>query len=674
MIIDNADDNHIFASNPPLASLLPRSPNGSILLTSRNSGLAEILVGSRNLFNVPPMETRDAIHLLREKLVGEHTETDILAVVAALNNIPLAITQTAAFINRRAPRLTISGYLNRFNQDDKTKADLLKTGFHDPRRGDAASSSVLTTWIATLEQIRRDRQSAVDLLAFMTLFDSTKIPDSAIRMDDTHSLDDDLEFLRGYGLVEFTEREVQMQSLVQFCVRSWLSSSDMQTPSFKAKFVRFLSTEYPEPVLDIRLECEKWEPQVKALAKACPDGKGDKANWAVLMVKVATFWRLEGRYDESEGILRRLVTMNLENSTMADVYDGLSRILVATGKDKEAESTVLTGLAMAREALGERSVQTMRLWETYANALRVLTRYQEAEAIFQAVLRLSQEVLGSRHFYTQVISVSYVYALCDVGKYDQAETMCHEVLATLGDGVGTQSDMISALLGLAHVLVQQSKPAEAYETSLKAVNKCKELCANDHEFMAWVWIHHGSSITASGWLEQAETNYRNTMTTSQNKSGMDHRTTWQAARGLAGVLVSQENNVEAETVLRKLQLVYSRTIGIESPVALSDAGVLARVQLDLYKAEEAAKNYRRILGPYEAMYGVEHEYTLNVVWGLAAALRGTEQYVEAAELFGRARRGFAKIYGKQDDKVAQIKAEYKSIPRSYQKWGQISIY
>lgn len=44
----------------------------------------------------------------------------------ALDYIPLAITQAAAYINRRAPRITISGYLKEFHKNDKKKANLLE--------------------------------------------------------------------------------------------------------------------------------------------------------------------------------------------------------------------------------------------------------------------------------------------------------------------------------------------------------------------------------------------------------------------------------------------------------------------------------------------------------------------------------------------------------------------
>ncbi|XTI90760.1 hypothetical protein V2W45_1411366 [Cenococcum geophilum] len=109
MIIDNADDLGVFSrpserrkgrkddgsSNAAAALLefLPQSPNGSILITSRSRDVAFRLTGSyADIIRVYPMDQARALALLRNKLKGSLKQDDAVALVEALNYMPLAIT------------------------------------------------------------------------------------------------------------------------------------------------------------------------------------------------------------------------------------------------------------------------------------------------------------------------------------------------------------------------------------------------------------------------------------------------------------------------------------------------------------------------------------------------------------------------------------------------------
>src|SRR5205085_3849922 len=94
----------------PLESFLPQTPNGSILVTSRNSTAAMNLVGVYyNVIRVEPMNEGDALALLKTRVpFDEPFESEAKALVQALECIPLAITHAAAYIRMREPRVTIS--------------------------------------------------------------------------------------------------------------------------------------------------------------------------------------------------------------------------------------------------------------------------------------------------------------------------------------------------------------------------------------------------------------------------------------------------------------------------------------------------------------------------------------------------------------------------------------
>lgn len=97
----------------PLVSFLPQTPNGRILVTSRNLLAGKTLVRMQhNIIRVEPMNEKDAMKLLQTRIpFGGSTELEARALVRALECIPLAITQAAAYTRVREPRIMVSTYL-----------------------------------------------------------------------------------------------------------------------------------------------------------------------------------------------------------------------------------------------------------------------------------------------------------------------------------------------------------------------------------------------------------------------------------------------------------------------------------------------------------------------------------------------------------------------------------
>ncbi|QPC57801.1 hypothetical protein HYE67_000032 [Fusarium culmorum] len=240
MILDNADDVNLFypihisgakaatglanentiarTDQQPLAAYLPKCRNGTILVTSRSMDAAERLTGSHKaIHRVSTMDDAQGFQLFRNKLDGDFDKHAAADLLRALDYIPLAITQAAAYINRRAPRISIKSYLDTFRESDKKKGSLLNRDAGDLRRYETVSNSVVTTWQVTFEQIRHERPSAAKLLSFMSFFNPQGIPefvlydynadptDEADRDVVRDSFEDDLDILRGYSLVSVTE-------------------------------------------------------------------------------------------------------------------------------------------------------------------------------------------------------------------------------------------------------------------------------------------------------------------------------------------------------------------------------------------------------------------------------------------------------------------------------------
>jgi nucleoside phosphorylase/tetratricopeptide (TPR) repeat protein len=183
VLLDNFDDSSILsAEDPHLSALLPQASNGFTVITSRALKAAEQLTGSaNNIFSLVSMNEEEAFALLSTKLKRGCEREEGQELVQLLDHMPLAISQAAAYINHRDPRVSVRQYIREFQTSDERKKVLLNWEFDDLRRSHDASNSVLGTWIVTFDQILRDRPSAIDLLSFMIYFQPQSIPQWVLR-------------------------------------------------------------------------------------------------------------------------------------------------------------------------------------------------------------------------------------------------------------------------------------------------------------------------------------------------------------------------------------------------------------------------------------------------------------------------------------------------------------
>ncbi|OQE13471.1 hypothetical protein PENFLA_c047G10774 [Penicillium flavigenum] len=130
-ILDNADDHKFLCSllvaregpsareppnapTKPLLEYIPRSQHGSLIITSRSREVALKMVKHRDLVEVNPMETSEALELLQKMLDQSERSQDSQKLVEELEFMPLAIVQAASYIRDRAPLTSVPQYLMTF--------------------------------------------------------------------------------------------------------------------------------------------------------------------------------------------------------------------------------------------------------------------------------------------------------------------------------------------------------------------------------------------------------------------------------------------------------------------------------------------------------------------------------------------------------------------------------
>ncbi|GAM43552.1 hypothetical protein TCE0_051r18458 [Talaromyces pinophilus] len=175
-----------------LVTFLPQVAHGSVLVTSRNGLAARNLVGTDGLvIHVQPMNEAESLALLRARIAASQSPAeDESALVQALEYIPLAIIQAAAYIANRSPLITVSAYLRLFHESESKRIRLLQNEDSvDLRRDPSIRYAVIATWQLSFEEIQRWRPAATDLLAQMSMFDRQGIPEELMRDEGQDLLD-----------------------------------------------------------------------------------------------------------------------------------------------------------------------------------------------------------------------------------------------------------------------------------------------------------------------------------------------------------------------------------------------------------------------------------------------------------------------------------------------------
>ncbi|KAF2186324.1 TPR-like protein [Zopfia rhizophila CBS 207.26] len=633
MIIDNADDLGVFScpsdrrkgckddvSGNAAATLLeslPQSPNGSILITSRSRDVAFRLTGSyADIIRVHPMGQAQALALLRNKLECSFEQDDAVALVEALDCMPLAITQAAAYISQRAPRATVSKYLQDLHKGDQERAKLLDMDIGDSRRDGTASNSIIATWQISFEHIRRKRPSATRLLSLMSLFDRQGIPDSLLggryqEGDNASSnFEDDLNTLMSFSLVatDVDGYQFEMHRLVQFSTRKWLELQG-ELEGWKEKYVTLMDGSYPVGRYENWKACQALFPHAQAAVAWRPTDDGALQAWASVLFKASWYAREMGNYDLAKEMGRGALEAK-EATLGAEHQDTLT-------------SVINLGLVLSRQG-----------------------KYEEAEVMHWRALEGYEKVVGPEHPFT-LTSVNNLGSVLErQGKYKEAEVMHRRTLEIKEKVLRPEHpDTLTSVNNLGLVLSRQGKYEEAEVMHWRALEGYEKVVGPEHPFTLTSVSNLGSVLERQGKYEEAEAMHRRALETKEKVLRPEHPDTLTSVSNLGLVSERQGKYEEAEAMHWRALEGYEKVVGSEHPFTLTSVSNLGSVLERQGKYEEAEVMHWRALEGYEKVLGLEHPFTLTSVNNLGSVLERQGKYEEAETMHRRALKGRRNVFG-----------------------------
>ena len=236
MILDNADDAEIMygSTSLRLASYLPKSDQGSILLTTRFQKVGASFASIRNIMSLQQMTLEESELLLRARLGDEclgDRQNLYQELATELERTPLALVQAASFMSQNC--IPLDSYLRMYRESDISKIRLLSENFEDDMRDSEAKNPIATTWIISFEYIRMHVPQAAELLSLMSVVDAQNIPDFLLpHGEDAISFNKATGTLEAFSFISIRKGSrtslqqgsfIDLHRLVRLAIRNWLN-------------------------------------------------------------------------------------------------------------------------------------------------------------------------------------------------------------------------------------------------------------------------------------------------------------------------------------------------------------------------------------------------------------------------------------------------------------------
>ncbi|ORY09124.1 hypothetical protein BCR34DRAFT_625896 [Clohesyomyces aquaticus] len=696
IIVDNVDDEITIESQEdgqsiPLASLLPQSDHGAVVITSRNANVARSLVGrQQDIIKISAISDSEAVELLRNKL-GDEPSEGATQLVNALDCIPLAIVQAAAYINRLGQRMSIPKYLGQL-KGVEGRVELLQKAAPDIRRDGKALNS----------HIRQQRPSAADLLSFMSFFNPQSIPKFMIRHytdnnnneqdnslerqtnEDNNNFKEDVAVLRAFSLVNTKQckDEFKMHRLVQLATRAFTQAMAHEFPD--GEYANWPKLEQKEPCIR---EANTWslllnntEGIVSKALRIQRQTLGSDASSTLLSSSLLDYIMADlGKYSEAKSMHRQTLAtkekvLGVDHPDTLTTMNNLALVLGRQGKYSEAESMHRQTLATSEKVLGVDHPDTLATMNNLAEVLSSQGKYLEAESMHRQTLATKEKVLGVDHPSTLTTMNNLAEVLSSQGKYSEAKSMHRQTLASSEKVLGVDHpSTLTTMNNLAEVLSSHGKYLEAESMHRQTLATKEKVLGVDHPSTLTTMNNLAEVLSSQGKYSEAKSMHRQTLATSEKVLGVDHPSTLATMNNLAEVLSSHGNQgkyLEAESMHRQTLATKEKVLGVDHPDTLTTMNNLAEVLSSQGKYSEAKSMHRQTLATKEKVLGVDHPYTLTSVYCLAYHLASRHRYDESTALYERACAGYNTTLGKDHPTTRACHQHYAQMRMSQSRFLQ----
>ena len=545
---------------------IPICEHGSVLITARNKREALRFVYENEVVTVPPMNDDEAIRLFENKL-GK-ADPDSIPLINALDGIPLAITQAAAYIRDRQPRCSVHQYLRQIECNRGSRRNPLQQETPLPNRDAQAVNSVLLTWHISFEHLQETRRSAAELLSLMSFCERHDIPETLIRAecddDDATPADfeDDIIALRNFSFVTANAWEggFAMHGLVQHATQIWLQDY-ARLDEVRDRFVHCLYLSLPPGRFENWPVCKTLYPHAKCASEQRPADRETLLEWAAVMYNAAWYAVEQGMF--ADALAMSLPSFEVLAHELGRAHDSTlwSAAMVALaywhrGQWEKAEALELGILEERRTVLGAEHSDTLTAMANLASTYWMQHRSAEAEDLELRVLAARHAAGLDQHPATLISMANLASTYWRLNQCEAAAILEEDVLATRRRVLGPMHpDTLTTMNNLAATYWKAARCAEAEALYVLVLDARKEELGSRHPDTLTSMNNLASTLL--GRPGEAEKLLREVVEARREVLGIRHPGTLGSMADLALVCSRQERWVEAEDlqvrVLRGLE-------------------------------------------------------------------------------------------------------------------------
>lgn len=603
MVLDSADDLDLFFAKsskdvkddvkPQMSRFVPRSSLGTVMITTRDKRVAERLADRQAPVHVLPMSGLEAQDLLRSKLPQELVldAGEIAELVDALENLPLAISQAAAFITENS--MDLGQYLEAFRSDVSLVQDLLSEDLGDHRRYSDSESSILSTWKLSFDQISKQQPRAAEILSLMAVLDRNAVPQSLLVKDNERAIDFTLAIgvLHAFSLIiAEKDSKLGLHRLVQLSTQRWLELQNT-VEQWQETALQAMSKNFPLGDYENWRQCEALSPHAQLIIRYDYQPDSCLVQRAKVLHNLARFDDQQSRYSlaherYTEVITVRKKLLGVGNPDTLQSICMYGQLLFHESKYASAETALRESLSGRERILGAEHPDTIMNLGHLAEVVRGQRRYKEAEAIYLRTLK-GKEDDSSGDLIAMKNMDNLGSVLRDADRLEEAESWVRRAFMARERVTGTDSlHTLGSVSHLALILRLRGNFDEAETTNKRALAGFEKTLGREHHYTLRSLDDLSVVFRCQNKLQAAEEQNRRALKGLSKVLGPNHRRTLASTKHLALILQFQGRYAQAENLLNSVVGAQQRDLGPDSPQTLETLRDLEHVAQEREKKAE----------------------------------------------------------------------------------------
>jgi tetratricopeptide (TPR) repeat protein len=670
LVIDNADDGELFSSQTASDSLsifIPNCSVGSVLFTSRDKKICIDLVGARSSIKVDEMSPSECKELLQNLLSDEiYQAADVVPLIQTLHQIPLALTQAAAYMERNMK--SASEYLKLLlAEKELSEVELLSQEFKTEGRDRDSFNAITKTWSISFEQIGQQQPLSAQLLCFMAYIDKQAIPEDLL-YNASQPGPSQIEFDSALGtLLAFSiitkgtsTGYYNIHRLVQVCTRYWLTKSGKVEETL-SQTVKIMVNGFPSVDLSEWPLCVQYMPHAQAVlgyAQSLAVGIGEES---LLLNKVGFYLLGQGQLGKAELYMTRELelsqaSLGLEHlytaGNLAELLDRQWPKIISKVPAEDITNIIITMINLA-----------MTIWE--------LGRRKESEKLTFQVMELSKKILGADNIYTLRSTNNLATIYQRPGRLEEAEKLVVQLVGMKTKILGAENFSTLGSRGLlASIYSSQGRYAEAEQIEIQLVELQKRLLGPEHPGTLITMSSLAITYQNSGRLKEAEKLGLQVSDIQTRVLGAEHSSTLTSLNNLALIYNEQGRSVEARELMVQIMETEKRIRGIQHPATLTSMHNLAAVYMKQGRETEAEHLLIQVVDLKKRVQNLENASTLLSMSRLASIYTRQSRWKEAEKLDVEIMEAKKKLFGPKHKETLKVMQELGVVYQCLGEWDK----